>query len=75
MFRPVEMKSAPDETDFLCTMPDVIVKVRCISPGRDKHNHQGIRLCGFRSTLAYPGREFTAVGGITEHTPPPPNFV
>lgn len=71
MFAVVEVEPPPDETDFLCPVPDVVVEIGRIGTGRNEHNNQGARLSAFFVTLPDPFRQFSTVGGITEHISPP----
>ena len=52
-------------------MIDVIVEIRCISPGWNKEHHRCIWLLALLITLLHPGTNFTPIRWIAEHFCPP----
>ena len=71
----VEMKATFDESNLLCFVVDIVVKVSGVSPCRDQHNDKRIWFPRFLVAFLDPLRQLSSVWRITEHSCPPQSCI
>ena len=69
----IEVQAPANEADFPGLVVDELVKIIRVCPGRNEHNHEGVRFPGFLVALANPCGNLSPVWWIAEHFCPPPN--